>query len=175
MRAQPKITLPEWAAKNWSPPPTARTLATWASNGYIKPMPEKIGRTYYVQPDAKYIDQKALQLDKIRADAIAFIAGEAVKHTQRPVVLLSIEQLRELPTAGFYDTGVYFLWLGSTLQYVGQSQQVQRRTHAHAKANKIPHDRYTFLSVERGLLDIERAYISAYAPSFNQVGRKPAA
>lgn len=55
MSTAPKIPLPIWAAKHWSPPPTARTLATWASNGRIRPAPQKIGRTYYVDPDAKYI------------------------------------------------------------------------------------------------------------------------
>lgn len=52
-----RITLPAWAAKNWEPPPSQRTLERWARNGNIAPAPQKIGRSYYVLPDARYVDR----------------------------------------------------------------------------------------------------------------------
>lgn len=56
MREPPKITLRTWAKRKWDPPPSARTLQRWVHNANIDPPPEKVGREYYVEPDAKYID-----------------------------------------------------------------------------------------------------------------------
>lgn len=57
MRAQPKITLRTWASRKWDPPPCPRTLQRWVKNANIDPPAEKVGREYYVDPDAKYIDK----------------------------------------------------------------------------------------------------------------------
>jgi hypothetical protein len=57
MKPQPKIPLRTWAARKWDPPPCRRTLYTWAQNARIVPQPEMIGKTYYVAPDAVYIDK----------------------------------------------------------------------------------------------------------------------
>lgn len=51
----PKITLTAWAAKHFDPPPVENTLRIWARNGRIVPAPLKIGRTYFVEPDAIHI------------------------------------------------------------------------------------------------------------------------
>lgn len=51
-----KITLEAWAAPRWSPPPSIKTLRRWARECRIFPPPEKVGRTYYVDPEARYID-----------------------------------------------------------------------------------------------------------------------
>lgn len=51
-----KITLEAWAAERYTPPPSIHTLRRWARECRIFPLPEKIGRTYYVDPDARYID-----------------------------------------------------------------------------------------------------------------------
>lgn len=50
-----RVTLPVWAAKLWDPPPSQRTLERWTRNGNIIPAPQKVGRSYYVVPDAKYV------------------------------------------------------------------------------------------------------------------------
>jgi hypothetical protein len=53
-----RITLPAWAKKqSWDPPPSPRTLQRWTRNGNIIPFPEKIGRAYYVLPNARYVDR----------------------------------------------------------------------------------------------------------------------
>jgi hypothetical protein len=49
-----KITLKAWAQAHFDPPPAAKTLQRWARNCWIFPVPEKIGRTYYVDPDARF-------------------------------------------------------------------------------------------------------------------------
>lgn len=51
-----KITLEAWAAQLYDPPPSIKTLRRWARECRIFPAPQKIGRTYYCEPDARYID-----------------------------------------------------------------------------------------------------------------------
>lgn len=52
----PKITLEEWARRKFDPPPCAETRRRWVRSCRIYPLPEKVGRTYYVNADAEYID-----------------------------------------------------------------------------------------------------------------------
>lgn len=47
-----KITLNDWASRNYSPAPSIRTLRAWASSGQIVPPPEKVGRTIMVDEAA---------------------------------------------------------------------------------------------------------------------------
>jgi predicted site-specific integrase-resolvase len=64
-----KITLTAWAAQEFDPPPAERTLRLWVKEGRIIPAPIKVGRTYYVQPDAKHQAeaQRGLRLaDRLR-------------------------------------------------------------------------------------------------------------
>jgi hypothetical protein len=49
-----KITLEAWAVARYNPPPSIRTLRLWARELRIYPTPQKVGRTYYVDPDARY-------------------------------------------------------------------------------------------------------------------------
>jgi hypothetical protein len=49
-----KITLEEWAQRKLSRPPNKDTLRRWARDLKIYPFPEKIGRTYFVDPNAEY-------------------------------------------------------------------------------------------------------------------------
>lgn len=48
----PKILLSDWAERNYSPAPSRWTLRQWVRDGQIYPPPEKVGRAYYVAPDA---------------------------------------------------------------------------------------------------------------------------
>lgn len=48
-----KILLLDWAARNYSPPPSLWTLRKWARDGEISPAPEKVGRDYYVEESAR--------------------------------------------------------------------------------------------------------------------------
>lgn len=55
MTGEPKITLEAWAAPRYDPPPHSKTLQRWARDGWIYPMPEKVGKTYYVARNAVFI------------------------------------------------------------------------------------------------------------------------
>jgi predicted site-specific integrase-resolvase len=54
-----KVTLEAWAARHFDPPPVNNTLRIWAREGRIVPAPMKIGRTYFVEQDAKHITEVA--------------------------------------------------------------------------------------------------------------------
>lgn len=49
-------TLDAWAAEHYAIPPSIYTLRRWVREGRIYPLPEKHGRTYYVLPSARYVD-----------------------------------------------------------------------------------------------------------------------
>jgi hypothetical protein len=50
-----RITLKAWAEQQFDPPPAAKTLQRWARDCWIYPIPEKIGKSYYVEPHARFI------------------------------------------------------------------------------------------------------------------------
>lgn len=50
-----KIPLADWAARHYDPPPSAWTLRQWVRAGQIVPAPEKVGKGYYVAPDAQRV------------------------------------------------------------------------------------------------------------------------
>lgn len=50
-----KIPLADWAEMHYDPPPSAWTLRQWVRAGQIVPAPEKVGKGYYVAPDAQRI------------------------------------------------------------------------------------------------------------------------
>lgn len=43
-----KIPLSTWAARNYSPTPSAWVLTRWCRDGEISPPPERVGRGWYV-------------------------------------------------------------------------------------------------------------------------------
>jgi hypothetical protein len=103
--------------------------------------------------------------------------------------ILSLEELRALPGPVEYDSGIYFLWKGQDLLYIGRSRNLCSREYYQATVNRyypfhhsqtakyIPADRMTCLVLENGIecsreLDsnlstYERAYIAAYEPPYN--------
>lgn len=50
-----KIPLCQWGEARYDPPPSAWTLRRWVREGQIYPPPEKVGKGYYVHPDARRI------------------------------------------------------------------------------------------------------------------------
>ena len=61
------LTLKEWARSIYGPAaPSMGTLRRWAREGCITPPAEKHGRTYFVVPDARYVDYQALKADAKR-------------------------------------------------------------------------------------------------------------
>jgi hypothetical protein len=50
------VMLEQWGAANFDPPPSLWTLRAMVRAGKIQPRPVKIGKAYYVQPDAVVVD-----------------------------------------------------------------------------------------------------------------------
>jgi hypothetical protein len=105
------------------------------------------------------------------------------------VAIKTLDELHALPEAQEFDSGVYFLWRGSDLLYIGKSRGLQGRQcyqdtvnknfafHQSSTAKLIPYDRMTCLVLFNGpvkpwtldgeLEAHERAYIAEYRPGFN--------
>lgn len=101
----------------------------------------------------------------------------------------TIDELRALPESGGHDSGIYFLWRGDELQYIGKSRQVCNRIVQHDQAarfgygKQIHFDRHTCLSVfsdlvindvpalNKALTGLERAYVTHYKPIMNVLYR----
>lgn len=50
-----EVPLEAWARQRWGEAaPSIFTLRAWARSGKIVPMPQKVGRTYFVKPNAEY-------------------------------------------------------------------------------------------------------------------------
>jgi predicted site-specific integrase-resolvase len=65
-----KIPLTTWAAARYDPAPSAWVMRQWIRRGEIHPAPELVGRTYYVNENARRItaDQPAMSLvERIQA------------------------------------------------------------------------------------------------------------
>lgn len=52
---QKRITLAEWGRREFGNGVTIFTLRRWAQDDKIYPKPEKIGRTYFVAENARYV------------------------------------------------------------------------------------------------------------------------
>lgn len=56
------MRLERWAVEKYGEDqPSIHTLRRWARDGRIFPAPVKQGRSYYVQPEAEYLDYAAPQ------------------------------------------------------------------------------------------------------------------
>lgn len=110
----------------------------------------------------------------------------------KDVPILPLEKLAELPGPEEYEGGIYFLWQGGTLLYIGRSTNLCERFYffkTAAKRNpqfdisvalqKIVHfDKMTCLVLQTGieiepwlrpmLQRYERAYIAHYLPGMNE-------
>jgi hypothetical protein len=112
--------------------------------------------------------------------------------------LLSLDELRELPDASDGYAGVYFLWLGSDLQYIGQSRHIANRLNQHEwnrlygamRGRSVPQinfDRATMIQLDdrpymesdeeralyKLLIETEGAYVNAYRTPFNTWPHQP--
>jgi hypothetical protein len=84
---------------------------------------------------------------------------------------LSLRAIRQLPETA--TSGVYFLFNGTILNYIGQSSNVFTRVEIHRKAKSIAFDSWRFIPVPISDLDyVEAAYIRAHSPPHNRGIRK---
>lgn len=106
------------------------------------------------------------------------------------IPVLSLDQMRALPGPAEFDSGIYFLWAGEHLLYIGKSRNLCTRQYYQSclkryapfqtseRAKPIPYDRMTCLVLENGiecsreldtnLRDYERAYIASYETPYNE-------
>lgn len=83
--------------------------------------------------------------------------------------VLPLDQLRGLPmvTDEVDASGVYFLWYGPVLMYVGQSKYLSTRIAQHREARK----RFTHATYEREnevwIRHNEKGYVLRYCPPLN--------
>jgi hypothetical protein len=119
---------------------------------------------------------------------------DRVKAECAHIPLLPLDELRALPEAKEFDSGVYFLWNAGELQYIGKSIQVMTRICNHSFStrrggtdttyhSRVPFDRHTCLVLENGryrvpgvekrLTEHEQAYIAHYLPPHNLIGDMP--
>lgn len=114
--------------------------------------------------------------------------ADNIKDQWAHIAILPIEELRKLPKAEMFDSGIYFLWRGDELLYIGKSRNIRDRQIRLVQARRcsplyqashkaVPFDRYTALvldsspikepGLDENLQLHERAYINAYAPPYN--------
>jgi hypothetical protein len=92
----------------------------------------------------------------------------AMKRCEARSVVLPLDQLRGLPLVADYNgSGVYFLWRGPTLLYVGQSRYVSTRVFQHRSFGK----RFTHATYEKEheawIRHNESGYVLKYSPPLN--------
>jgi hypothetical protein len=75
--------------------------------------------------------------------------------------------LEQLPSETV--SGIYFLWRGSQLIYVGQSRHIAQRVGQHIEEGRKPFDGMSFIRVEISHLNhVERLYIERFLPQYNR-------
>lgn len=88
--------------------------------------------------------------------------------TERDLRRLAPRETLLAQSQPIHGRGIYFLWLGSELVYIGQSETVYGRLANHLGCKEF--DRYTFLPVAAGesLTRLEALYIRALNPTLNK-------
>ncbi len=95
--------------------------------------------------------------------------GGPIEITSRP---LSVDELFQLKMP-HVETGIYFLFSGKTLQYIGQSADCRQRIAQHRKIGSIPFDSWRFIPTLMQDLDyVEAAYIRSHSPPYNRGMRR---
>lgn len=100
------------------------------------------------------------------------------------VPVKDLGELRSLPASTELECGLYFLWLGDCLQYIGKSDHISNRLIEHKRRGIIPHDSHTCIVLDSGYIKadaalclelkrLERAYIARYEPPFNCLDWNP--
>lgn len=63
------VLLETWGRAHFDPPPSLYTLRSMARMGKIQPAPVKVGKAYYVEPDARVVDpnRRLTLVERLRA------------------------------------------------------------------------------------------------------------
>ncbi len=102
-------------------------------------------------------------------------AGKRIKFARASnrFCVLPLDQLRGLPECGINtaDPGVYFLWYGPELIYIGKGVYVGDRIHRHRKDGVKPFTHATYLrGPDEFIRGFEADYVHRYHPPFNFTG-----
>jgi hypothetical protein len=123
-------------------------------------------------------------IEKARREAIARLLAFANGRLRASEISLSLDQILSLPqqpmtprpTGWAKLVGIYFLLLGTDLQYAGQTIDAFRRVWQHQKAGKIPFDGWRLLPTSTDDLGVlEETYIRFHKPPYNVGLRRPKA
>jgi hypothetical protein len=156
----PQILLTTWAQRVFpDKPPSIHTLRRWVREKRISPKPVLVGREY-----------------RVVEHAVNTGVSEGRKTPPEPVApadllaafkILPLDQLRCLPpTERHSAAGIYFLWSGPQLLYIGQSIDVGRRIQHHRLMKTF--SRATWMPARLDCLRaFELRYINHYNPPEN--------
>lgn len=76
--------------------------------------------------------------------------------------------LSQLPASTI--AGVYFLWHGDLIVYVGQSHHITKRIFEHIKDRTKRFDGMSYIEIRKGRLRLERYFIEKLLPKYNRCG-----
>lgn len=86
--------------------------------------------------------------------------------------LLAFDELLQIRNEFTVRRGVYFLWEGNVITYIGQSTNIHQRISAHFvdKFREWKIDGYSFIEVDNSynLDTIEALYIAKFSPRHNR-------
>jgi hypothetical protein len=88
---------------------------------------------------------------------------------RKRLIVLPLDQLRGLPVMDSRTTGsgVYFLWIGPLLYYIGRSVNLGLRYDEHRKKKRFTHA--TYLPFHREWISyMEEDYVRRYRPPNNK-------
>jgi hypothetical protein len=171
---QKLIPLEEWGHSRYSPPPSLWTLRAMVRAGKIQPRPEKVGKGYYVHPDATVIDPRRpaprpqpAPVQRVKPQT----RNEWLQENWRGMVVDRETALAgAVPIFGLpWHSGVYLIVEKdrSGVAYVGSSVNMGSRGRQHE--SRWADDAIAFpIAVPEDLrLGIEGAYIAALKPRMN--------
>lgn len=108
-----------------------------------------------------------------KGPVIVLSDGKPLKYEypEPPKGLLRQDEIIKLATPVQPICGVYFLISGSRIFYVGQSIRILERINEHVRKG-VQFDAFYFIKVPKSkLLATEAAYIKAFRPPGNRVGK----
>lgn len=123
------------------------------------------GRTIHVPPEREMAMSRFVRRMESQSRGLA----ERNARWRKRLIVYPLDQLRGLPrvTNSTNVSGVYFLWIGPLLWYIGQSRNVNLRVQQHATTKRFT--RATYLYVHQDWTKhVEEDHVSAYHPRNNR-------
>jgi Arm DNA-binding domain len=178
-----KIALTDRSLKALKPALPGRRLTLWdaVQPNFAVRVSDKRTRSFYAvkrragSPNPVWLKlgvYPEVSLAKARARARAALEAFTGGPDPRPGIVASedplpVATILALPRPS--QVGIYFLLLGTTLQYIGQTNDVFKRIRAHEREGKIPFDDWRLLPAGLGDLGVlEEIHIRVHRPPFNR-------